>query len=227
VDDVDPVTQRERRASARPRPLQNRVTPFGEIAALPGRGTLTGNRGILHDDVRRIVRPWQVRRWIACRLDVPGRRRELMRPHTWTELFFLDEAAAFAAGHRPCAACRHADYQRFKALWVACHGGLGRADDIDARLHADRLIDRTTKRIDHAELQRLPDGTYVLLDGVVWLVFGAQLLAWSDHGYTLRRARPANARVDVLTPSSVVAILSAGYLPQLHPSARAPVARPG
>src|SRR5271166_5030993 len=113
-------------------PLRNRVTPFGEIVALSGRGSLTGNRGILHNDARRVVRQWQVRRWIACILDVPGRRRIPMSPHTWTELFFLDEAAALAAGHRPCAECRRFDYNRFRFLWVACRGGPARADDIDA-----------------------------------------------------------------------------------------------
>ena len=99
-------------------PLQNRVTPFGEIIAVPERGALMGNRGILHDDAGRIVRSWQVRRWIACRTAFRGRQRQLLQPHSWTGLFFLDEATAFAAGHRPCAECRHADYQRFKEAWA-------------------------------------------------------------------------------------------------------------
>jgi hypothetical protein len=97
-------------------PLQNRVTPYGEIVALPDRGLVMGNRGILHDDARHIVRSWQVRRWIACRIAFRGRRRQLMQPHSYTELFFLDEATAFSAGHRLCAECRHADYQRFKGV---------------------------------------------------------------------------------------------------------------
>ena len=99
-------------------PLQNRVTPFGEIVAVPERGTLMGNRGILHDDAGHIVRSYQVRRWIACRTAFRGRHRQLLQAHSWTELFFLDEATAFAAGHRPCAECRHADYQRFKEAWA-------------------------------------------------------------------------------------------------------------
>ena len=103
-------------------PLQNRVTPFGEIVAVPERGTLMGNRGVLHDDAGRIVRSYQVRRWIACRTAFRGRHRLLMQPHSWTELFFLDEATAFAAGHRPCAECRHADYQRFKEAWAVSVG---------------------------------------------------------------------------------------------------------
>jgi hypothetical protein len=199
-------------------PLQNRVTPLGDIKALPGRGLLTGNRGILHDDARRIVRPWQVRRWIACRLHVPGRRRQLMRPHSWTELFFLDDAAALAAGHRPCAACRYADYKRFKALWIACHGGPAGADDIDATLHADRVHRDRSKRTYRAHLSGLPDGAYVQFDGVASLVSGDKLFAWSDGGYVGLRARPINVQVDVLTPRSIVAVLSAGYAPQLHPS---------
>ena len=202
-------------------PLQNRVTPFAQIAALPGRGLLTGNRGILHDDARRIVRPWQVRRWIACRLDVPGRRRQLMEPHTWTELFFLDEAAAFAAGHRPCAECRRADYARFKALWSVCHGGPAGADDIDAVLHRDRLLDRRTQRTYRAELADLPDGTYAVLDGAPWLVWRARLHAWSDAGYRHARARPKRAVVDVLTPRSIVPLFAAGYVPGVHATADA------
>ncbi|HEX3456598.1 MAG TPA: hypothetical protein VHR97_01465, partial [Candidatus Baltobacteraceae bacterium] len=126
-------------------PLQNRVTPFGEVAALPGRGMLMGNRGVLHDDDRRIVRTWDVRRWIACVLEFRGRKREVMTPRRYTELFFLDEAAAFSAGHRPCAECRRADYVRFRDLWVARFGRPAGADDVDARIHGDRL-DGKTKR---------------------------------------------------------------------------------
>src|SRR5258708_7428356 len=120
-------------------PLQNRVTPFGGLVAVEGRGLLMGNRGILHDEARRIVRPWQVRRWIACVTTFRGRRRQVMRPHSYTELFFIDEATAFAAGHRPCAECRHADYQHFKATWAAAHGEPASASQMDDVLHADRL----------------------------------------------------------------------------------------
>jgi hypothetical protein len=199
--------------------LQNRVTPFGELAALPGRGMMLGNRGVLHDDERRIVRISDVRRWIACRLEYRGRRRELMRPRSWTELFFLDEAAAFAAGHRPCAACRYASYRRFKTLWVACHGGSGKADAIDERLHADRLAGRKQKRTYRHELARLPNGTYIVLDGTCGLVWDRRFLAWSDAGYTSWRARPASASVDVLTPRAVVDVFVAGYVPEVHPTA--------
>ncbi|HXW77394.1 MAG TPA: hypothetical protein VEJ20_08300, partial [Candidatus Eremiobacteraceae bacterium] len=127
-------------------PLQNRVTPFGEIVALEGRGLVIGNRGILHDDHRRIVRYSQVRRWIACRLEYKSIRRVIMRPHSWTELFFLDEATALSAGHRPCAECRRDDYRRFRTLWAQCHGEPSDAESIDRRLHHDRLAGRRAKR---------------------------------------------------------------------------------
>src|ERR1700694_3932569 len=116
-------------------PLPNRVTPFGEIVAAPGRGLLTGNRGILHDPDRTIVRDSQVRRWIACRVEFRGRHRDIMTPGSWTELFFLDEATALAAGHRPCAECRHADYRRFQSAWQPADATS--ADAMDAILHAE------------------------------------------------------------------------------------------
>src|SRR5438309_7935798 len=120
-------------------PLRNRVTPFGEIVAVSGRGTLMGNRGILHNAERALVRDSRVRRWIACRLEFRGRRRRVMTPGTWTELFFLDEAAAFAAGHRPCAECRRTDFVSFQAAWRLVYPGeQPQADVMDARLHAER-----------------------------------------------------------------------------------------
>jgi hypothetical protein len=199
-------------------PLQNRVTPFGDVVALPGRGLVLGNRGILHDDHRRLVRQWQLRRWIACRLEFAGRHREVMRPHSYTELFFLDEAAAFAAGHRPCAECRRAAYRRFQELWTAVHGGTARADAMDAVLHEQRLGDGRRKRTHSADLALLPNGTFVVIDGAPYLLWDARLFAWSDSEYTAQRARPARGTVDVLTPKAIVAIFSAGYLPEVHPS---------
>lgn len=199
-------------------PRQNRVTPFGEIVALPGRGLMMGNRGILHDDAGRIVRSSQVRRWIACVTEFRGRYRKVMQPHSYTELFFLDEATSLAAGHRPCAECRNTDYRRFQALWKACHGAPANADAMDATLHAHRLAGRA-KRIYRDDLANLPNGTFVTLDGNAWLVWGAQLLEWSDAGYTTRRPRPPHGNVDVLTPRPTVAILAAGYRPAIHPTA--------
>lgn len=203
-------------------PLQNRVTPFGEIVAVAERGLLMGNRGILHDESRSIVRPWRVRRWIACRTAFRGRRRQLMRPHSYTELFFLDEASAFAAGHRPCAECRYADYCRFKAAWVAWSGAQVNADQMDAVLHGDRLEGRGAhqrQRTYPEDIGRLPDGTYIALDGRAWLVWQGYLLAWSAAGYVARQVLPGAGSHEVLTPRALVAVLRAGYQPLVHPSA--------
>ena len=199
-------------------PLQNRVTPYGELVALPGRGLMMGNRGILHDDARRIVRTWQVRRWIACVLEFGGRKRSVMQPHRYTELFFLDEAAAMSAGHRPCAECRRADYRLFRALWQSRYGQPSNADAMDATLHADRMAGKG-KRTYREDLANLPDGTYVVLEERPWLVWGSALFAWSDSGYVACRRRPAVAEVDVLTPRAMVGVLAAGYRPSIHPSA--------
>jgi len=200
-------------------PLQNRVTPFGELVALPGRGTMMGNRGgALHDERRRIVRLWHSRRWIACVLEFRGRRREVMSPNRYTELFFLDEATALSAGNRPCAECRRDDYRRFQSFWKARFGSPADADTMDLRLHADRL-DGKRKRSYRDDVANLPNGAYVALDGAAWLVRGRELLEWSDSGYARRRRRPASGEIEVLTPRSIVAVLAAGYVPALHPSA--------
>lgn len=177
---------------------------------------MMGNRGILHDESRRIVRPFQVRRWIACVLEFRGRRRAVMAPHRYTELFFLDEAAALSAGHRPCAECRRADYNRFREFWTRPIGAPNDADSMDLRLHADRL-DGKRKRTYRADLASLPDGTYVTLDKKPYLAWGDELLEWSDAGYVARIPRPTDGEVDVLTPRSIVGVLAAGYRPMIHP----------
>lgn len=200
-------------------PLQNRVTPFGQVVALPGRGSLMGNRGVLHDDRRRIVCQWQVRRWIACLLKFRGRHREVMQPHRYTELFFLDEAAAFAAGHRPCAECRRDDYSRFRALWVRAHGEPSNADAMDAKMHADRLAGKQ-KRTYFGDVAGLPDGAYVALDGKAWLVWDDGLFEWSDRGYLSRRTRQSRGEVEILTPRHCVDVFRAGYRPTIHPTTR-------
>ena len=198
-------------------PLCNRVTPFGELVAVPGRGLLTGNRGVLHDDTRHLVRSWQVRRWIACRLAFRGRHREVMQPRRWTELFFLDEATALAAGHRPCAQCRYEDYRRFRTLWTASHGEPSDADAMDRVLHAERL-EGARKRSYRASFDTLPDGTYVALGGAAYVVRGDALFRWSDSGYTERLPRPRGSEACVLTPRAIVALLTAGYPVAFHPS---------
>jgi hypothetical protein len=201
-------------------PLRNRVTPFGEIVATEARGTLFGNRGVLHDATGRLVRPWQVRRWIACRLEFRGRHRELLQPNRYTELFFLDEATALAAGHRPCGECRHQDYVRFRDLWARARPGTStRADDIDRVLHEERVGRRREKRLHDADPANLPDGTMIEAEGNAWLVLGDSLMAWSPFGYGERRDRPARARVRLLTPPSIAAVIRHGYEPAIHHSA--------
>ena len=195
-------------------PLQNRVTPLSELIADPARGTVYGNRGCLHDANGVIRRRFQVKRWIACRLEFKGwQRGPKLQPGRFTELFFLDEATAFAAGHRPCALCRREDYNRFLELV-----GETRADDIDERLHAERLAPYRESSIDD-----LPDATFVLREGEPWLVLGDELLRWTPAGYTDRVARPRNVRTTVVTPPSLVGVLRAGFtgvVPLLHETAR-------
>jgi hypothetical protein len=197
-----------------PRPHRNRVDPFGEIVATPHRGTLMGNRGVIHAGDGTIVRAGQVKRWSACRLEFKDRHREILQPRRWTELFFLDEATAIAAGHRPCAECRRADYRRWQAAWEAAGLGATNADSMDAVLHADRTGPRAS-----APLSSLPPGAMVLARGRPWLVDGGELAEWSFGGYGERR-RAGRGPVEVLTPASAVAVLAEGYEPQLHQSLR-------
>ncbi|HEX4009357.1 MAG TPA: hypothetical protein VHX62_05090 [Solirubrobacteraceae bacterium] len=210
-------------------PLRNRVTPFGELISDPARGLVYGNRGCLHDAAGHIRRRYAVRRWIACRLEFKGRRRSpLMVPGRYTELFFLDEATAFAAGHRPCAECRREDYNRFSALWSALHPGAVGADAIDELLHAERFDSQGREpRLHELPFDDLPDGTFVVADEQAWLVLGDELLEWTPAGYVGERwPRPRGQTAVVLTPPSLVAILRAGWrgaVPLLHPTTRAPV----
>src|SRR5687767_5285278 len=206
-------------------PLQNRVTPLGELVAEPARGLVYGNRGCLHDDDGRIRRRYNGRRWIACRLEFRGwQRSSLLQPGRFTELFFLDEATAFAAGHRPCALCRREDYVRFGEIWHELHAHQIGADAIDAQLHAERIaLDTRTRRLHAAALAGLPDGAFVLEDDAPWLVLGASLLRWTPAGYVERAPRPARSRAVLVTPPSLVHILRSGWqplVPLLHPSAR-------
>jgi hypothetical protein len=197
-------------------PRRNRVTPLGELIAHPARGLVYGNRGCLHDDAGHIRRRYKSKRWIACRLRFRGRhRRPLMQPGRYTELFFLDEATAFAAGHRPCAECRREDYVRFGEFWRELHPGQAGADAIDAQLHAERLGVYT-----EAPFDDLPDGVFVLRDEP-WLVIGSELRRWTLGGYAERAPRPSGRAV-VVTPPSLVGVLRAGWsgaVSLLHPSA--------
>jgi hypothetical protein len=204
---------------------QNRVTPLSDVIATPARGLVYGNRGCLHDEAGRIRRRYNGRRWISCQLQFKDwRRGPLLQPGKFTELFFLDEVTAFAAGHRPCALCRRADYNRFVETWQTLHPGQSGADAIDAQLHDERVEPVTRAQRHHdAQLDELPDGAFVLHDGTPHLVLGRSLLTWSPAGYTARRPR-TTGQVRVITPPSVVRVLHTDWeslVPIVHPSARA------
>jgi hypothetical protein len=206
-------------------PLQNRVTPSGDIIDTPHRGLFTGNRGIIHDPATKtLTRRWAGKAWLTCVCEFRGRRREVMGGRSWTELFFLDEATALAAGHRPCFYCRRDDANRFRSAWEEGNrvGGM-RAPGIDAVLHRERL-DRGKKRLHAlpAPVERLPDGAMVALDGESYLVARGGALLWSPAGY--REAETALAGARLLTPPSTLRALSAGYSPVLHPSSMERVA---
>jgi hypothetical protein len=204
------------------RPLQNRVTPFGDLVATPARGTLMGNRGRLHDDARRIVRRVQsgYRAWVTCVLAFKGRRRTVMTPGRYTELFFLDEATALAAGHRPCGECRREDYRRFKAAWLRGNPerGVGESAPIaalDRELHRDRLGPDGRPPTFVAAWASLPDGVFVAgpRAGDAWLLWRGALWPWSAAGYGPAVALPGVGPATVLTPRSTVAAIAAGYVP--------------
>jgi hypothetical protein len=202
------------------RPLRNRVTPSGELIATTHRGTMYGNRGVLHDDDLALVRRYQVRRWLVCVLEFRGRRRPVMRPRRYTELFFLDEAVALAAGHRPCAECRHAAYQSFLTAWAQALARPAKpaADDIDRVLHQERRLAGGARVTYPAPLRELPDGVFIARDGESWLVHGGGLLRWTPAGYS-DRIDLFDGPAAVLTPRATVAAIRAGYRPLLHPSA--------
>lgn len=202
-------------------PLQNRVSPFGELLAAPARGTLMGNRGgRFHTDAKTLTaRRWASRQWICCVLDFKGRQRDVWG-RFYTELFFLDEPTALAAGHRPCFECRRKDAQIFAEHWRAAHR-LRRppyACEMDEVLHRERLRGRA-KRLRRRNVDGLPDGAFVALDGDAYAVRGKRILHWTPQGYDAAKSRPRGSTVEVLTPPAVLAVLSAGYEPRWHPSA--------
>ena len=206
-------------------PLQNRVTPTGDIVASDARGTLMGNRGILHDPGTRTLRKarWTHQAWVCCRLEFRGKRRTIMGTGTYTELFFLDEATALAAGHRPCRTCRPARYDEFKSAWLAgnpvAHGGFVHIKSIDRQLHRERVTRQRRQVRFEAPLGCLPQGVMVLLHSRPHLVCDDHLMPWSDHGYGTSVKRH-QGRVTVLTPRSIVAALREGYRPAVHRASR-------
>jgi len=227
-------------------PLPNRVDPFGELFASPARGTLFGNRGgrFHRDDQTLGTQRHVTRAWICCRLEFKGRRRDVWGSG-YTELFFLDEVTAFAAGHRPCFECRRHDAQAFADFWARAKKlrARPRAAEMDAILHAERLSRageshaalniRMTEAVSAAYIKHgrakrrhrmriddLPDGAFIALDASAWAVRGGSLLHWTPSGYDTRKRRPKRIMADVLTPPAILAVLAAGYRPQWHESAR-------
>jgi hypothetical protein len=199
-------------------PLQNRVDPFGELFATPARGTLMGNRGgRLHGGNRKLAnRRWSSRQWICCVLDFKGRHRKVWGD-SYSELFFLDEVTALAAGHRPCFECRRRDAEQFAVLFS---GGKERvpAGAMDLVLHGERL-DGKAKRIHHRNIDLLPDGAMIARDGEAFAVRGKHVLRWTPKGYAELHRRPRGVQADVLTSPSILKALKAGYAPLWHPSA--------
>jgi len=201
-------------------PARNRVTPMGEIVAIPLRGAWTGNRGILHRG-HEIVRFHASDLWITCALEFRGRRRKQWQPHQFTFLYFHDEAVSFAAGHRPCAECRRRGYQDYRAAWAE---GLGvpppSAAEINRQLHSERIFRGShRRRLHEMPWAGLPDGAFVRLDEVSALVLGDALVEWDEIGYGRRRRRPRQGRAYVITPPATVAALRAGYPVQIDAGA--------
>lgn len=210
--------------------LQNRVDPFGNIIQTTARGAWMGNRGVIHDEHRTIRRAFKIKAWITCVLQFKGRHRKVMTPNRWTELFFLDEATAFAAGHRPCFECRRDDAVRFKLFWIKGnpeYGFSGKTPigEIDKILHDERIDARGEKPTYEVSPEELPDGVFIEMEDRAWLVAGGHVYGWTPFGYEKGRALPLGQRVRVLTPRSVVNAFRAGYVVQISDrSAEGPVA---
>ena len=201
-------------------PLQNRVLPSGEIAAIPDRGMFVGNRGIIHNPATKTLlrKRWSTDAWLTCVLEFRGRRRKVMERQSWTELFFLDEATAFAAGHRPCFYCRREDANRFRAAWEKGNRVSDvLAPEIDAVLHRERFASAKKLHPLPRPLEKLPDGTMVQAGEESFLIAQGRALLWSPSGYRAVKGGITDAKL--LTPPSTVRAFVAGYRPVLHVSA--------
>ena len=200
--------------------LQNRVDPSGNLIKTKARGSWMGNRGVLHNDWKEIIRPYKLNAWITCKLEFKGRKRKVMTPNNYTELFFLDEATSFAAGHRPCFECRRNDADRFKSFWLKGNpehkfNKKTPIKKIDEILHRER-IDYNKSKITHEEnINDIPGGSFVLVDNRAYLVFGKRMFLWSPFGYEKSISLPDIDELTVLTPKSLVNTFRAGYLPQM------------
>jgi hypothetical protein len=206
-------------------PLQNRVDPFGAIFRTAARGTMMGNRGgAIHNEEREIVRPYKSRRWIACFLKFKERRRAVMTPGLYTELFFLDEAVALAAGHRPCAECRRARFMAFTEVWRRRRPDLEvpvRADEIDRELHAARIDGAGGKVTYEAPMNSLPNGSFIEIDSAPHLVWDDAIYLWTPERYARKDRRPGGLTVTVLTPRPIIECFRLGYETAVHASVAA------
>lgn len=210
-------------------PLQNRVTPFGSIIAAPDRGMFTGNRGIIHNDHQQVIKNYTLKAWITCSLTYKNFKREVMTGRKWTELFFLDEATAFAAGHRPCAFCRNPTYKLFKKIWLKENqSSFDLVDDsvktIDKILHDERISKGIKKTHPHT-LVDLPNGTIFIRreeveenNGNAYLWFEKKAWQWNNFGYSKMAYQINDKIVNTLTPPSIIRCFQSGYQPVLHHS---------
>lgn len=205
--------------------LQNRVDPWGQLHSVSARGSLLGNRGRLHNEHRQVVSQWQRLAWVTCELVFIGRHRDVFGANTYSELFFLDEATALSAGHRPCATCRRERYDEFKSKWLVANSAQNLIPsssiaEVDKLLHAERVGRSGAKVTFEAPINSLPLGALVEIDGQALLVWHQGLMRWSFSGYSAASEQPApSTRVRVLTPESIVRTLAGGFRPNVHPSA--------
>ena len=206
-------------------PKQNRVTPFGEIITSPSRGLFMGNRGVLHDQKGVIQRNWKLKAWITCELEFKGKKRQILSPGRYTELFFLDEATALAAGHRPCGECRREEYKIFKTLWLQSNREQLTNDnpviaEIDAVIHSQRINRNQEKVGFKSQLKDIPNGVFIQFKGEyqTHLVFEGNLCEWSLFGYVSKKPGKSKDEIFVLTPKSIVKTIEMGYPVKIHPS---------
>ena len=202
--------------------MQNRVDPLGHIINTKARGMWMGNRGRIHNERKELISPFKLKAWLTCKVNFNGRKRQIMAPHSYTELFFLDEATAFAAGHRPCFECRREDFNRFKKLWIKGNPQYQFSEktsisNIDTILHTERINADGIKKMFHESLDNLPDGTFISVEGEPYLLFKKHLYLWTPYGYEQQNVG-INGKVNVLTPLSIVNTFRASYVPQMCPT---------
>jgi hypothetical protein len=207
-------------------PARNRVTPLGDVVAIPLRGAWTGNRGCLHED-REVVRFHASDLWIICRLRFKGRHSAQWQPKRFTWLYFHDEAVALAAGHRPCGECRRSEYVAYREAWAEAAGGPApTAQEMNRRLHGERIHRGThRRRLHEVRWRELPPGAFALVEDRPALVLADALVPWTVSGYGAPIARPGAGRAVAITPPASIAALRAGYAVQIDAEARDGVSR--